>query len=226
NQAIEDGLIDRNYYPFGQSKFQPPKGKKIKHALFKEDVIKIFEYEADTISKECYCRDLWIFSYLCNGMNVKDIAFLRYSNINGNMLYFKREKTKKSNRSEKIINVPLTERALNIIEKWGNPQYSNDEFLFPILKEGDSPEAVRRKVSNLNGLISDSVKRIALKLGLQHKQITSNSARDAFATISAFQGRPLSDISESLGHSSINVTQHYLAGFADEDKMVWQNNLL
>ena len=226
NQAIEDGLVDRVYYPFGQNKFQPPKGRKIKQALFKEDIVKILNYPADTMTKECYCRDLWIFSYLCNGMNLKDIGCLRYSNIHGNMLYFKREKTKKSNRTEKIISVPLTAKALNIIEKWGNMKRNHDSLLFPILEEGDSAEVIRRKVSNLNGLISDTVQRIALKLNLRHVHITANSARDAFATISAYQGRPLSDISESLGHSSINVTQHYLAGFADEDKMVWQNNLL
>lgn len=226
NQVIDDGLVDRTFYPFGQNKFQPPKGRKIKQALYKEDVIKILQYPADTSTKECFCRDIWIFSYLCNGMNLKDISCLRQSSIKGNMLYFKREKTKKSNRTEKIISVPLTAKAIEIIEKWGNVKGSYDALLFPILEKDDSPEAVRRKVSNLNGLITDTVQRIAIKVGLHQVHITANSARDAFATISAYQGRPLSDISESLGHSSISVTQHYLAGFADEDKMVWQNNLL
>jgi len=226
NQVIDDGLVDRTFYPFGQNKFQPPKGRKIKQALYKEDVIKILQYPADTSTKECFCRDIWIFSYLCNGMNLKDISCLRQSSIKGNMLYFKREKTKKSNRTEKIISVPLTTKAIEIIEKWGNIKGTYDALLFPILEKDDSPEAVRRKVSNLNGLITDTVQRIAIKVGLHQVHITANSARDAFATISAYQGRPLSDISESLGHSSISVTQHYLAGFADEDKMVWQNNLL
>lgn len=226
NQVIDDGLVDRTFYPFGQNKFQPPKGRKIKQALYKEDVIKILQYPADTSTKECFCRDIWIFSYLCNGMNLKDISCLRQSSIKGNMLYFKREKTKKSNRTEKIISVPLTAKAIEIIEKWGNVKGTYDALLFPILEKDDSPEAVRRKVSNLNGLITDTVQRIAIKVGLHQVHITANSARDAFATISAYQGRPLSDISESLGHSSISVTQHYLAGFADEDKMVWQNNLL
>jgi integrase/recombinase XerD len=226
NQVIDDGLVDRSFYPFGQNKFQPPKGRKIKQALYKEDVIKILQYPADTSTKECFCRDIWIFSYLCNGMNLKDISCLRQSSIKGNMLYFKREKTKKSNRTEKIISVPLTAKAIEIIEKWGNVKGTYDALLFPILEKDDSPEAVRRKVSNLNGLITDTVQRIAIKVGLPQVHITANSARDAFATISAYQGRPLSDISESLGHSSISVTQHYLAGFADEDKMVWQNNLL
>jgi integrase len=135
NQVIDDGLVDRTFYPFGQNKFQPPKGRKIKQALYKEDVIKILQYPADTSTKECFCRDIWIFSYLCNGMNLKDISCLRQSSIKGNMLYFKREKTKKSNRTEKIISVPLTAKAIEIIEKWGNVKGSYDALLFPILEK-------------------------------------------------------------------------------------------
>jgi hypothetical protein len=27
---------------------------------------------------------MWLFSYLANGMNIKDVALLRYENITGN----------------------------------------------------------------------------------------------------------------------------------------------
>ncbi|MBK9396148.1 MAG: phage integrase SAM-like domain-containing protein [Saprospiraceae bacterium] len=38
NEAIEAGSIQRDYYPFGKSKYQPPSATKVKKALSKEDM--------------------------------------------------------------------------------------------------------------------------------------------------------------------------------------------
>jgi integrase len=226
NDLIKDELISRDLYPFGNGNYQPPKGKKVKSALYKSDIHKILEYQPTKGTKESFCRDLWIFSYLCNGMNLKDIAHLKYGNIRERFIYFKREKTARSNRTEKIITVPITDMAQQIIDRHGTKPSQHNNYIFPILDGTENADMIRRKVGTLNGLISDIIQRIAKAQNLKNTNITANSARDAFATISAYQGRPLSDISESLGHSSITVTQHYLAGFTDEDKFDWQNKLI
>lgn len=226
NEAIKNRDFPQNLYPFGEGKYQPPTGVKLKRALSLKDIRAIAAYEANEDNKEAFCRDLWLFCYLCNGMNLKDAAHLKYKNMTGNRLHFVREKTKLTNRTEKKLMVPLTERALNIIQRWGCQPAKAESFIFPILAAKDTPEDVRRKVSNMNGLVTDSIRRIAKVLNLEIQNITANSARDAFATISEYQGRPLSDISQSLGHSSISVTQHYLASFSDEEKYKWQEKLL
>ncbi len=226
NELIAAGILNRDCYPFGEGKYQPPKGKKVKSAIYKNEILQIVNYMANELNREAYCRDLWLFSYLCSGMNLKDIAHLKYGNINGKFIHFIREKTNRSNRTERIIPVPITEMARGIIKKWGNSSHSKGNYIFPILDGSESPEDIRRKVSNTNGLITDTIKRIAKILKLNNQKISANSARDAFATISLMQGRPISDISESLGHSNISVTQHYLAGFSDDDKIEWQNKLI
>ncbi|MBL7813245.1 MAG: site-specific integrase [Bacteroidetes bacterium] len=226
NHAIKSGDFPSELYPFGEGKYQPPTGQKIKQALSIDDIRAIAAYPANEENKEAYCRDLWLFCYLCNGMNLKDAAHLKYKNMTGNRLHFVREKTKLTNRMEKKLMVPLTKPVLEIMQRWGNQPPKAESFIFPILEAGDTPEDVRRKVSNMNGLVTDSMRRIAKALELNVQNITANSARDAFATISEHQGRPLSDISQSLGHSSISVTQHYLASFSDDEKYKWQERLL
>jgi len=38
-------------------------------------------------------KDYWIFMYLCNGRNVKDMSLLTYADIKGDVLEFIRAKT-------------------------------------------------------------------------------------------------------------------------------------
>ena len=40
--------------------------------------------------------DYWVFSFISNGMNFKDIALLKYGNINGDFIEFRRAKTKRT----------------------------------------------------------------------------------------------------------------------------------
>lgn len=226
NDLIEKGIIESQYYPFGKTGFKPPSAKKLKTALMKEDIRKIVAYDADTLSNEAYCRDLWVFSYLCNGMNIKDIASLKYSNIKEDFIFFNRAKTKRTKIMAETISVPLLPLAKEIIQRWGNPNKKHSNHIFPIFHDGCTPEDQRRLIQNASHLITDYIKRIAIKLDLPKKDITANTARDAFATVSMHEGRPISDISDSLGHSSISVTEHYLAGFANSTKMEWQKQLL
>lgn len=226
NELIEADILQPQDYPFGKKGFQPPSAKKKKLALMKEDVRKIIDYKANTASKEAYCRDLWVFSYLCNGMNVKDVANLRYKNLQGDYISFVRAKTRRTKNTEEPIQVPVLSLAKEIINKWGNPFVKADNYIFPVLREGMTPLQEKRTVQNLAGLITDHMRNIAKILNLSMQDITSNTARDAFATISQTEGRPLSDISESLGHSSVAVTEHYLAGFSNSVKTEWQKRLL
>lgn len=225
NSLITDKLLEPQYYPFGKGGFKPPSAKKLKTALMKEDIRKIIAYEAEP-TNEAYCRDLWVFSYICNGMNIKDIACLQYKNLKEDFLFFKRAKTIRTKSTEQTISVPLLPLAREIIKRWGNEHKKPETYIFPILMPGCTLLDQRRLIQNACSLITDHIKNIAKKLDLPKKDITANTARDAFATVSMHEGRPLSDISDSLGHSSISVTEHYLAGFANAAKMEWQKQLI
>jgi integrase/recombinase XerD len=47
NQAIADGLITQDYYPFGKRKYQIPAGRNVKKALNKEDLKKLFQHSVE-----------------------------------------------------------------------------------------------------------------------------------------------------------------------------------
>jgi hypothetical protein len=139
NRAIDEGVLSDEYYPFKKNKYVIPASRNIKKALSLEEVKKIFEYETIPFTIEDFAKDLWIFSYLSNGMNMKDIALLKASSVNGEYLRLIRAKTERSTRNDlTTISVYLSEHARNIIYKWQGLSSEEDGFLFPILKRGMS----------------------------------------------------------------------------------------
>lgn len=85
NEAIEAGFAKKDKsYPFGRRKYQIPTGRSVKKALDLGDIEKIYYYDDAKLSDaEKRAREYWLFSYFGNGMNPKDIASLKYSNIHG-----------------------------------------------------------------------------------------------------------------------------------------------
>jgi integrase/recombinase XerD len=77
NQAIDDDIIDRKLYPFGKNKYQPKAPRNIKKALTIEQIKSIIEYKVEVGTNQEMAKDMWLLSYYCNGMNIKDIINLR-----------------------------------------------------------------------------------------------------------------------------------------------------
>lgn len=70
------------------------------------------------MESEKRATDYWLFSYFANGMNPKDIACLKFKNINGDYLIFERAKTERAMRSElKPISVFITDDMKCIMER-------------------------------------------------------------------------------------------------------------
>lgn len=77
NIAKNKELITEKMYPFGSrynGKYEIPTGSNIKKALEKEEVKKI--KNAKCINpEEDFARDMWMFSFYCNGMDMADIFY-------------------------------------------------------------------------------------------------------------------------------------------------------
>ncbi|MEP6950318.1 MAG: site-specific integrase, partial [Ginsengibacter sp.] len=125
NVAIGQEMMSLKDYPFGKRKYIIPRGRNIKKALTLEEIAKIYNYITETNSIKDMCRDYWIFIYLCNGLNVKDLCLLTYKNIVGDFILFIRAKTNKSRRtSPEPIRISLKEDSKRIIAKWGQHKIS------------------------------------------------------------------------------------------------------
>jgi integrase len=209
--------IDKSIYPFGNGndEYSIPTGKNTKKALTIEEIGSIYNYKTEPNSIEDMAKDYWLFLYLCNGMNVKDLCKLRWSNIDNDILTFVREKTKRTTKETKNITVALKPETMAIIKKWGQPSTNKDLYIFPHLTMNMTPTEKHLTAQLLTEKINKNIKSIAIKVGI-NKNVTTYYARHSFATILKRSGADISMISDLLGHSSMSVTESYLDSFEKE----------
>ena len=215
NNALALGIIRPVDYPFGRGKYEIRTGEGRKMALTIEQIGLIARYDDQTHPAHLRYRDYWMFLYLCNGINVADFIQLRYSDIIGDDIYFKRQKTLNTSRTLKDIRVVITKPMRDIIERWGNPKHP-DNYIFPHLTGSETPLLIRRKTQYLLRHINRAMAYIAEQLGIPH--ISTYTARHSFATVLKRSGANIAYISESLGHSSQRTTENYLASFERDER--------
>lgn len=206
--------IDKALYPFGdgKNKYSIPTGKNIKKALTLSEIAQIYYYEAPSNSTKEMAKDYWIFIYLCNGLNVKDLCLLKNKNIEGDILEYERAKTKRSKKENERITVSIKKEVKIIIAKWGQPSDNPESYLFPHLNARISAETERKVIKQLTKTINKYMKQIAQELGI-NKEVNTYFARHSFATVLKNSGASIDFIKEALGHSDTKTTQSYLAGF-------------
>ena len=215
NKAIANR--DTREYPFYNSKTNPqgykiPMPTKGKKAFTDTELKKLIEYTPTESQQFWY--DMFMFSYYVGGINIKDIALLKQSNVSNNTLSFVRKKTEHSTPKE--ITLPLNERAKIILDRWN----TGEKYIFPLIDENESNEAtyktIKSKIRNINRV----VKRICNSLEI-NTPVSTYTARHTFASKLARSGAPILLISESLSHNNIKTTQNYLSSFPTEDKTKW-----
>lgn len=218
NRVISEGLVPKEAYPFGKGGglYEIPTGKNTKKAQQLDTIQGIVEFDQLTDNERKY-RDLWLFIYFGNGINVKDICHLRYKNLHPGQIRFIRQKTIRTKREVEEIVIIRNEFIDEIIKRQSQPMNNKDTFLFPYLDDTMTPELMDSKVHDLVKRINKYMKRIAQELGIAG-DIKTMTARHSFATILQNSDTPIPMISKMLGHSSIATTEAYLGSF--ENKQV------
>ena len=173
NEAAENKIIRKEKcYPFGKRRYQIPTSKNVKKALKLEDVAKIYHYKPEC-EQESKAKDFWLFSYLANGINPKDIAFLKYKNIEEEFIVFERAKTENTTRSNpKVISVFITEEIRRIIISWGNSDHSPGNYIFPILQHGINPLRQYELIELFIRSINEWMEKIRVKLKIERRVST------------------------------------------------------
>jgi len=93
--------------------------------------------------------DSWRFSFLCNGINLKYIALLKWNNVRGDYLDFFRKKTENTKRENVLpIRAHLNRHALLIIKKCGNSPGDPESYPFPILDPGLNVREIENRIAN------------------------------------------------------------------------------
>lgn len=108
NKAIKERCAHLSDYPFQEYKISKFDTSTQKRAIAKTDMLKFTE-TSQPIGQKKYVelsKDIFIFSYLCGGINFTDIANLTQENIVNGRLHYIRQKTGKLIK----IGIPLIER--------------------------------------------------------------------------------------------------------------------
>ena len=225
NRAIEAEIIDQKYYPFGKNKFQIKAPLNIKKALTIEQIKKVIDYKVENDTNQHLARDMWIFSYFCNGMNIKDILHLKFKNILGEAIQYDRSKTSNTIQNPKPILINLLPQAIEIIDRWADKNRKENNYVFPILKNYMDEVQKQKTKDQFVHVINHHMKKIGIDIGYD-KPLTTYAARHSFATVLKRSGAPMELISESLGHKSLQTTEAYLDSFEDNTRRKFMENLI
>ena len=153
--------------------------------------------------------DYFRLMFLCRGMPFIDLAHLRKRDLQGRYLVYLRHKTKRPMRVE------LCPEALRLLREYGKKS-PDSPYLLPIL-DADTPggwglyKDYQDALRHFNRELAPAV-----ELLLPGIRVSSYTARHTWATLAYHMGLPLGVISQSLGHSSIRVTETYLKPFENE----------
>lgn len=227
NVLIKDNILSQEDYPFSKDKYDIPTGSNNKRALIIEQIGEIFNHKCENGYYEQRSKDFWLFTYLCNGMNMMDIANLKVKNLESEKITFIRKKTEHSRRSNPITIVIIRNDHINqIIKTWRNNTIDPEAYLFDIIKKGDSPTQIKAKVKQFTKVTNNWMKQIGKKLKIETK-LTTYVARHSFASILLHDAKaPILYIRDKLGHSSIKTTENYLSSFPIEDDRLFSNALI
>ena len=220
NKAIKAKCARKSDYPFDEYKINKFDTKTQKRAIAKTEILK-FTKEVDYIGKRQYVqlsKDIFIFSYLCGGINFTDIANLTKANITNGRIHYIRQKT------GKLIKLGISEEAMQIIKKY---ESESKGYLFPILNANihKTPLQKQNRIHKMLGNVNKNLKLIAAQLNVD-ANMTTYVARHSFASVLKKSGVSIALISEALGHSDLSTTQVYLDSFDNEQIDAAMQNLL
>jgi len=223
NELVRNGVINQKNNPFGRGRYSIPTSPSRQMALTKEQIRILSSYSGNSSLE--YYRDLWIFSFLCNGINFRDMIFLKGSNIRNEEIVFFRSKTRHSQSTPKEIHAVFLPEMKNILTRWGNyPNVGNDTYLFKMPRKNMTAFEEDTLVRGITSMCNSKLHILSSILGLP--SFSTYSARHSFATILNQNGVSVSYISESLGHSNVAITQAYLDGFTADDRKKYSKILV
>lgn len=213
NDAIKLKVVDKENYPFTSYSISKRLKSDAKHvAITKIQIDKIKSLSLTLHSAKFEAQQYFLFSYYGLGINLTDIANLKWSSIYGNKISYIRQKTGKR------INFPMTDN-IKLILDYFKPVGAADasSFIFPILNTfvHNSPSQVKDRINKVNKRVNKDLKEFAALCDIPinlHFYI----ARHTMASTLKKAGQSVTAIKEIMGHEDERTTQGYLDSLDDE----------
>jgi site-specific recombinase XerD len=223
NELISEGKLPQDViYPFGRYRYIIPEVRRAKTTLKRDEIIKILTCKNFENEDEEFARNLWVFQFYCNGVNLKDLINIKWSDQIDQSFVIRREKTKNTMRGNpQLVRIPITSKLQSILDQIGD---RNSPYVLGFLNKNCSESTILNKKSKVGKFMNSNLIKLGERLGLSVK-LTTKVARDAYATTLKKSGVSIEAIAEMLGQTSTAVTKHYLDSF-DQEQIHEINNFL
>ena len=233
--AIGEDLYPQERNPFFKLTLKQPKVSKTK---LSSKEIKAFAKEEPRTDFQELAKDLFLFSFFVQGMRFRDVAMLRYSNITDSHIIYEMNKTGNAQ------SVEISPPAKAIIAKYRRVDSIPQDFMFPLIdvdkvlrnlipvddeltvanltfdeaptgKQQEIQKELDRDISSKNAYVNKEIKEVAKEAEIS-KNISFHVARHSYADIGRSKNADLHQLSKSLGHSSLKVTENYLSSLGND----------
>jgi len=203
-------VIPKEYeYPFGPGGFTVSGYFPSTQVLKEAEIQSVIDFNEFKSEEHKFARDVWVMLYRCNGANFADLLRMKWSQINGNFIFFTRKKTESTRKNNrKPIIIPITDKLKDSIARVGD---KNSPFLLGLIKEGYDESFFKNRNHKIKQQINRKLKDISDQLNLS-QPLNLGVARDCYANTLDQKNTPVKQISQMLGHSNVVITEHYLAG--------------
>lgn len=213
NKAIEEGYAREQDYPFKKFKISKFNKETSKRAISSTDIEKIRNLNLDEGTRLFNAQQYFLFGYHAKGMNFRDMATLKWSDIQENKVTYIRAKTNKE------IRFTLNDRLKKILSYY-RPVTGMDTngYIFPVLdrrKHITRPQQYNR-IRKVITQVNKDLKTIAKKCGIETNLSTYVWRHTMASVLKNEKGVPVEIIKELLGHDSVTTTNIYLKNFDDE----------
>lgn len=187
---------------FQEHHFKQNKTKK--RALDTEEIKVLLNCEVSSMPKLQKAKDLFIMSLLLRGMPLIDLVYLKKTNLSGEYIYYARHKTGVS------LQVKILPYVAALFAKYKTTAQS--PYVLDILSEDESNQTNFKRYRNF---LRSHNRNLNILGNFLHLSIPLSSyvSRHTWATQAKYIGTTVTLISESLGHSSEEVTYSYLKDF-------------
>jgi integrase/recombinase XerD len=239
NLMADDNPELLKVYPFAR-KQNDRKKYKIKlgsghqgESLTVEQLQKFIGLKVDPTSQpeQHEAKLFFLFSFHCQGMNMRDIFLLKYSDIQGQMIRYVRHKTRMTETKESVMEIQITDAIRQIIIEIGNPDKRPNNYVFTVIPNGlainyqrrtdrdvTPEERITQIIQQKTKMINKRLKNLCEQKDVKLPVITTYWARHSYANLLRESGEGVEVIRELLGHSDVRTTENYLKRFDAEYK--------
>ncbi|WP_066835008.1 site-specific integrase [Rufibacter ruber] len=181
-------------------------------------------------------RSAFLFQLFAQGMRISDLLVLRWNNFQDGRLEYKMIKTGRQMSillNDNLVEIlrpmvepvsRLGESARETIERLSSKKDSRNRFVFPFLDDEEFAAVDHRndfsrigkalyvRLNKKSIVYNRNLKDVQKAAGIK-TNITSHTARHSYASLLLDGDVNLYAISQSLGHSTLLITQKYLSNF-------------